>query len=157
MRVLAGLLGLGVALLLAAGCGGSGQVGFGSGASSRPAPTQLPPSTGVPPGGATQVPAARVDASGLPNGWPTTVWTTDGGRVVGLFGRAGGCTTVSANLASQEARRVVIRLAQTTTGNGPCSQVLSFPPLTVRLDAPLGGRTVALVVPRASHGPPPNK
>lgn len=158
MRRLAGIVGLGVVLLVTVGCGGSGPVGFGgeppSAPTNRPTPVELPPATTVPPAGAAAVPAAQVDASGLPGGWPTTVWTTEGGMVVGLFGRAGGCTSVAADLASQDAQRVVIRLVQTVTSEGPCPQLRYFPPLTVRLTDPLGDRRVALVLPRATPGPP---
>jgi hypothetical protein len=148
---------LGVALLLA---------GCGSGGSSDPGPTP-PPSvptvaTGAPPGGTSTPPVpadpltadppdgttaldpSRVDARGLPPGFPTLVWTR-GPRTLGVYGRAGGCTESNAAVVDQTADAVTVRVLQTTTSTGPCTRELRYPTLEVTLAADLGARRVVLV------------
>jgi hypothetical protein len=147
------------AVLLTAACGGT------SGPASPPPsgdgppttiPTQAPPAAtsgrpvpvpdplvAQPPAGGTTVPADRVDATGLPVGFPALVWTL-GPRTLGVYGRAGGCTEVRAELVEQTPEQVAVRVVQVSTGPGPCTRELRYPPLEVPLDADLGERRVVL-------------
>lgn len=152
-RVLAG------AALLAAlvGCGDQREgVGFGGAPdAARPSPPTAPPSipgNPVPPPGGTAIPAAQVDATALPDGHPRLVWTREDGRVVGVYGQEGGCSRVRADLLAQTATQIRIELVETIPTTGPCTMDLRFPSLSVRLDEPLGQRTVLLE--RRTVGPP---
>jgi hypothetical protein len=152
-------LGLGLLaaiVLLAAGCGSSDTPGTPPPAaapptiptaapptSNRPVPVTPDPLTATPPAGATALPADRVDTSGLPAGLPGLVWTR-GDREVGAYGRAGGCTDARLSVVEQGADRVVLRVEQFTTGPGPCTRELVYPPLEATLEAPLGERPVVL-------------
>lgn len=108
-------------------------------------PTPAPdPLTSAPPAGATALAAARVDATGLPAGFPTLVWSRDD-TTLGVYGRAGGCTEARAAVAEQGPEQVVVRVEQVTTSPGPCTRELLYPPLEVRLDAPLADRRVVLL------------
>ncbi|MHC1563122.1 hypothetical protein ACR9E3_29530 [Actinomycetospora sp. C-140] len=111
--------------------------------SNRPAPATPDPLVATPPAGATALAAERVDATALPVGLPTLVWTR-GDRVVGVYGRAGGCTDARVEVVEQGADRVVLRVVQFSTGPGPCTRELVYPPLEVTLDGPLGERPVVL-------------
>lgn len=106
-------------------------------------PADPDPLIAAPPAGTTVVPAARVDATAMPPGLPTLVWTR-GDRTVGVFGRGGGCTDARVEVVEQAADRVVLRVVQFTTGPGPCTRELVYPPLEVALDADLGTRPVVL-------------
>lgn len=150
---------LAAVVLLAAGCGGdpgapSGQdppapatppsIPTGAPAPShRPVPATPDPLVAAPPPGATALPPARVDASALPAGLPTLVWTR-GERTVGVYGRGGGCTDARLEIVDQGADRVVLRVEQFITGPGPCTRELVYPPLEVTLEAPLAQRPVVL-------------
>jgi hypothetical protein len=142
------------AVLLAAGCGGAGGGETGSGPSpsvptGAPGPANRPvsavpdPLVATPPAGATAVPAPRVDAAALPAGLPTLVWTR-GARTIGVYGRAGGCTAARLDLVEQGPDRVTLRVVQFSTGPGPCTRELVYPPLETVLADPLGQRTVVL-------------
>ncbi|MEJ2860314.1 hypothetical protein [Actinomycetospora flava] len=143
------------AVLLAAGCGQSGtpeppapgtSPTIPTGApppSNRPVPAEPDPLTAAPPAGATALPTGRVDASTLPGGLPRLVWTR-GADVVGVYGRAGGCTDARLTVVEQGAERVVLRVEQFSTGPGPCTRELVYPPLEATLQAPLGERPVVL-------------
>ncbi|MEJ2890705.1 hypothetical protein [Actinomycetospora aeridis] len=145
---------LAAAVLLAAGCGESGPPEPGPGVpptiptaapppSNRPVPAEPDPLTAAPPAGATALPTGRVDASALPAGLPTLVWTR-GDTVIGVYGRAGGCTDARLAVVDQDAERVVLRVEQFSTGPGPCTRELVYPPLEATLAAPLGERPVVL-------------
>ncbi|MGH3881836.1 MAG: hypothetical protein ACRDRC_00325 [Pseudonocardiaceae bacterium] len=136
------------------------QVGFGgdpqplapvSGASVAMARGETVPDWPDPPPGARALPSAQIDSSALPPGYPRLVWTQGDGRPVGLHGQEGGCTHVHADLREQTARLVRVALVEITSKSGPCTMDLRFPPLAVRLDAPLGDRTVVLE--RQTSGP----
>jgi hypothetical protein len=148
---------LGVALLVA-GCGGTPPppapgpgtpptVATGAPPAGTPAAPSTPapadPLTADPPDGTTALDAARVEARGLPPGFPTLVWTR-GARTLGVYGRAGGCTEASAQVVDQTAEAVTVRVVQTTTSTGPCTRELRYPPLEVTLAADLGTRRVVL-------------
>jgi hypothetical protein len=146
---------LGAALLLA-GCGGTSSPPPATGPSAPPTiatgappggtstpPVPVDPLVADPPEGTTALDASRVDASGLPPGFPTLVWTR-GPRTVGVYGRAGGCTEARAALVDQTPEAVTVRVLQTTTSTGPCTRELRYPPLEVTLAADLGQRRVVL-------------
>jgi hypothetical protein len=164
MRRLGLALGTGALLFAIAACGQNDEVGFGGAPPTTPEPTtqepslptEMPPQDGnpagfPPPAGTAQVAEVKVDASGLPEGYPRTVWTEGDGTTVGVYGQDGGCTEATAEATEQGAQRVVLKITETTTSTGPCTLELRFPPLTVKLDAPLGDRTVVLE--RAQVGP----
>lgn len=144
---------LGGAVLLAAlvGCADRQEgVGFGGAPDTAPPPSSSEPSpepipgNPTPPAGGTAVPARQVDAAALPDGHPRLVWTRDGGRTVGVYGQEGGCSSVRADLLEQSGTAVRIGLVETIPTTGPCTMDLRFPPVSVRLDEPLGERTVLL-------------
>ncbi|PVZ14296.1 hypothetical protein [Actinomycetospora cinnamomea] len=152
--VLAAVLTTGV--LLAAGCGGAGDepplpesstlptdAPPPGSPSNRPVPATPDPLVARPPAGATALPADRVDTSALPPGLPTLVWTRDD-RTIGAYGRGGGCTDARLEVVEQGPEGVVLRVVQFTTGPGPCTRELIYPPLEATLDAPLGNRGVVL-------------
>jgi hypothetical protein len=162
LQPLRGLCAVLLALACVA-CGGHEQIGFGGApppstpgdppTTATPAP--LPPGGGdplalQPPPGSIPVPAAQVDASALPPGYPTVVWTT-GGADLGVYGQAGGCVQAAAEATEQGPGRVAVRITETTTSTGPCTMEISYPPLAVALDAPLGQRSVVLT--RLQVGP----
>jgi len=161
-------LGIGAVLLACAACGGDEEIGFGgappatsdtpqatSGAppsAESPGPPLGDPVNPQPPPGATPVPASRVDASALPDGYPRVVWTVGDGSTIGAYGQAGGCIEATAEATEQTGQRVVMRITETTLSTGPCTMEISFPPLMVTLDAPLGDRTVVLTRRQAGPG-----
>lgn len=146
-------------MLLAAACGQREEVGFGGSPPAATSPSMehpvstspIPPvpapdpTNPAPPAGATPVPAARVDASALPEGYPRVAWTEGDGTTLGAYGVAsGGCVEVRAELAEQNAQRVVMRIIEHTTSTGPCTMEIRYLPVTVELAAPLGERAVIL-------------
>jgi len=148
-----------IALLLVVACGKQEEVGFGGApattadpsgpvpSSADPVPPVLAPDPAGPPAppGATPVPAPRIDASALPEGYPRVAWTEGDGSTVGAFGVANsGCVEVSGELAEQNPQRVVLRVVEHTTSPGPCTMEIRFEPVTAQLAAPLGERTVVL-------------
>ena len=159
MRRLRLALAFGALLLACAACGQNDEIGFGG---APPTTSAELPSTGpaeslppgpppdgnpmnpTPPAGGIAVAQAKVDAAALPEGYPRVVWTEGDGSTIGAYGQAGGCTEASAQVIEQNAQRVVMRITETTTSSGPCTMELRFPPLTVKLDAPLADRTVVL-------------
>lgn len=143
--------------LFALACGQQEEVGFGGTppTTDRPSPppastdplppVQVDPMNPQPPPGAQAVPASKVDASALPEGYPKVAWTTGGGRAVGAYGMAsGGCVEVDGELAEQNPQRVVLRLVERTTSPGPCTMEIRYVPVSVELAEPLGERTVVL-------------
>ncbi len=98
----------------------------------------------APPPGGTAVPAAQVDASALPEGYPRLVWIQGDGRTVGAYGQEGGCTQVHSELREQTPQLVRITFVEVTMSPGPCTMDLRFRPLTRQLEAPLGERSVVL-------------
>jgi hypothetical protein len=153
-------------LLVLAGCGPSGTPGAaptgapsggtmpstppstapgtGPGGPAVPAPTGVPSPTGAPPVGGSPVPAARVDASGLPPAERASVWTADGGRTVGMQEEQTGCTTLRLDVVDQSAQQVRLVLVSTTTTHQFCPHYVRQVSVTAGLAAPLGDRTVVL-------------
>lgn len=158
MRRLGATVAAAAIVLLAAACGQQEEVGFGGSppttgtsddvpVSTRPIPSgEMPdPMNPAPPPGAQAVPAPKVDASALPEGYPRVVWTEGDGRAIGAYGVAsGGCVEVRGEVAEQNAQRVVLRIIEHTTSTGPCTMEIRYPPVTVKLAEPLGDRTVVL-------------
>lgn len=157
------LVGAGALLTLAAACGGqAGGAAAGSGGSLSvasltagsvhqtmiPAPSNpsRPAMPGIHlPAGSVPVAGTKVDASGLPGGFPREVWTENGGTTLGLYGEEGGCSTASATVAAQTGSQVVVHLVQQEPGGGKaCPMYLRYKPMTVTLAQPLGDRTVVL-------------
>jgi hypothetical protein len=71
------------------------------------------------------------------------VWTRDD-HTIGAYGRGGGCTDARLEIVEQGPERVVLRVVQFSTGPGPCTRELIYPPLEATLDGPLGERPVVL-------------
>ena len=147
MRRLGPLLAVAALALVVAGCaaqvqpGGPPSVG---GLTTASVPVSSP--SGVaPPAGAVPVAGAKVDASALPAGYPRLVWTEGNGGVVGFFAEQGACTTVSASVVAQTGSTVTVRLViSEPASTKPCPQYLRNKEMTVKLDRPLGGRTVIM-------------
>lgn len=159
MRRLGLVLSAGALLLVSVACGANNEeIGFGGQPSQLPESAeqrppdmpepQLPPGTGAahpaPPVGSIRVADSRVDSSALPPGYPNVVWTESDGLMVGAFGQAGGCVEATGSVTEQSAQRVVFLITETTTSTGMCTMDIRYPPLAVKLDAPLGERTVVL-------------
>lgn len=108
--------------------------------------------------GVTQVPAAQVDASALPEYYEHRgeVWVYDDGYSLAMFAAASsGCTDAEAVVVDQSADRVKITmrpLDQQPGGRpdngGVCTAVMTPRPVTVKLDQPLGDRMVYLGIGR---------
>lgn len=131
------------------------HVGFGGYPSAAPQSSTThttipPPAGGVrrtwsgPPRGGSTVPAAQIDSTALPEGYPRLVWTENDGRTVGATGQEGGCARVHSELREQSSQRIRIAFVEVTTSPGPCTMDLRYRPLTVRLDVPLAERVVVL-------------
>jgi len=146
-------------MLLVAGCANTqSQVGAGSGGTDPQLSVSAPPSSTAPsapdiapgeppPNGGTQVPLTKVDAAALPEQYPVSVWTEGDGAVIGVIGQEGGCSKVTAQVAEQSATSVHVELVETLPAEQQmCTMDIRFPPLTAKLDAPLGERTVVLTV-----------
>lgn len=155
MRRLGLVLSASALLLVCVACGKNEEIGFG-GQPQGPAETTeqsedvTAPEPGFdaskpqPPAGGTEVAEAKVDTSALPEGYPNLVWTEAAGAVVGAYGQAGGCIEATGSVTEQTGQRVVFVVTETTTSTGMCTMDIRYPPLTVKLDAPLGDRTVVL-------------
>lgn len=122
--------------------------------SSAPAPPTA--ATGVPKG-AAQVPAAQVDASALPSYYQHRgeVWVYDGGYSLRTYAMAtSGCTDAEAVVVDQSAAavRIMLRPLPQPQGGRPdgqmCTESLQPRPVTVKLTAPLGDRTIHLAAGR---------
>jgi hypothetical protein len=91
------------------------------------------------------VPASRIDASALPEGYPQEVYTGNGGTVLSIKAQEGGCGHAFAQRAQESARQVVVTLSETPAEPGEvCTMDIRNPVVTVPLKAPLGERTVVL-------------
>ncbi|MET1072679.1 MAG: hypothetical protein ABWY11_08545 [Umezawaea sp.] len=132
------------------------DAGSGSGepqlsVSSSPAPTSTSDDPGIavgepPPNGGVAVPPEKIDAAALPDQYPKQVWTESEGAVIGVIGQEGGCSKVTAEVAEQSATTVRLVLVETMpSAQQMCTMDIRFPPLTAKLDAPLGDRTVVLL------------
>ncbi|QQQ77972.1 hypothetical protein IOD16_05640 [Saccharothrix sp. 6-C] len=154
MRSLGTAIGAGVLLVVLAACATSTPVGPGAGgptlttevSSETPATTPGEPEfeSPVPPNG-KEVPKERIDAAAIPEGTPTTTWTEGDGSVLGVIAQEAGCGKASVEIAEQNAQVVKVVLVETTPLDQPvCTMDIRYPPLTAKLDAPLGDRKVVL-------------
>ncbi|MFI9006214.1 hypothetical protein ACIGNX_03140 [Actinosynnema sp. NPDC053489] len=152
MRSLGTAVGAGVLLVVLAACATSTPVGAGNGGptlttSAAPASSSAEQpefESPVPPGG-KEVPAERLDASAVPEGTPTTTWTEGDGSVLGVIAQEAGCGKASVEVAEQNAQAVTVVLVETTPlDQQVCTMDIRYPPLTAKLDAPLGDRKVVL-------------
>lgn len=94
----------------------------------------------------TPVPKEKVDATSLSETFRTEAYVFNDGRDVEVFGVGGGCKEARAEVTAQSAEAVQVTLV-TITKQKPgmiCTQEIRQVPLTVRLDAPLGGRRLVL-------------
>lgn len=148
MRRLHTTVGAGVLLIAMTACAEKQpEVGFG-GQPPAPPPAKEAPSKPVEPKPVEQrkpVPKQAVEASALPQGYPTEVWTQNGGRVVVATGQEGGCSNVHAEVAEQNGKKVkIVFVEETPKPSGVCTMDLRYPPVTAKLEKPLGDRTVVL-------------
>ncbi|MFD1146256.1 hypothetical protein [Saccharothrix hoggarensis] len=151
MRSLGTALGAGVLLVVLAACATSTPVGPGDSGptlTTSAEPTSPSPEpefeSPVPPGG-KEVPKGRLDATNVPEGTPTTVWTEGDGATLGVIAQEGGCGKASVEIAEQNAQVVKVVLVETTPADEQvCTMDIRYPPLTAKLDAPLGDRQVVL-------------
>ncbi|GAA4614245.1 hypothetical protein GCM10023108_18110 [Saccharopolyspora hordei] len=135
-------MGAGALLLALAACAQqpNDEVGFGGQPPAPPGPVEPKPETER-----TPVAESQLDTSALPKSYPTKVWTQDGGTVVVATGQEGGCSTVHAEAAEQTADHVkVVLVEETPDPPGICTMDLRYPPVAVRLDAPVEGRKIVL-------------
>ncbi|WP_103351736.1 hypothetical protein [Amycolatopsis sp. CA-128772] len=164
------MVGTGAFLLLATACAGpdlpTSQPAAGgvstapTGSVSTPASPSVPPSPGDPvvpqpnppgkprltvPEGSTPVPAAKIDATALPAGFPHEVWTSNGGTILDIRAQEGGCGHALGEAAEQTAGHVVVNLSETKAQTGQmCTMDIRYPVISVALAAPLDQRTVVL-------------
>ncbi|WP_245975553.1 hypothetical protein [Amycolatopsis palatopharyngis] len=118
----------------------------------EPMPAPQPPNApGEPvqvPDGAEQddlLPGKQIDGSALPEAYPQDVATSADGRKLLIVAQEGGCGQVSAELAEQSARQVVVNLVETEPAEKvACTMDIRFETVSVVLDEPLGERTVVL-------------
>lgn len=116
-------------------------------------PVTIGPNGPVVPAGVTEVPAAQVDASALPNYFEfgDKVWQFDEGRSLQLFAAASSsCTDAEAVVVDQspDSVKIIVRPLDQPQGGRPddgvCTMVMTPKPVTVTLDEPLGDRRVLL-------------
>lgn len=147
-------IGIVAVAALAVGCAGRPPASAGSPPSVITAPTTTvtAPASGpdLPnvhlPAGSVPVAGSKVDARGLPPGYPRLVWTEGNGSVIGFFAEQGACSTVGASVIAQTGSAVTVRLLQqqpASTKPCPANYILNKE-MTVNLAQPLGGRTVIM-------------
>lgn len=97
------------------------------------------------PGAGTAIPAEKIDAAKLPEGFPKKVGMVSDGKVLSIGAQEGGCGKASLEVKEQGADKVVVNIVETEPGgNVACTMDIRYPTLTVELDQPLGERTVVL-------------
>jgi hypothetical protein len=140
---------MGVLLLAVAACAHQQPaIGFGG----QPPPPPPTPATPEPVDQRMPVPDSEVDFSKLPQGYPHTVWTQDGGTVVVVTVAQGGCGKDQAEAADQTGQQVTIAVISLAHKPGLCPMYLQYVPQAVRLAAPLNQRKIVLE-PRAVSMP----
>jgi hypothetical protein len=116
-------------------------------------PVTIGPNGPVVPQGVTEVPAAQVDSSALPDyfEYGDKVWSFDDGFSLQLFAAASsGCSDAEAVLADQSADtvKILVRPMDGPLGGRPddemCTTVMTPKPVVVTLDTPLRDRTILL-------------
>lgn len=129
------VVGLAAVIAPLAGCAGQG-------AQDSPAP---PPPAGARAGaGPSAVPPARIDGTALPQGYPREVAVANGRDLI-ITAQESGCVRVAARVARQDSGSVTVRLVHSQPEEAAmCTRDIRYPAVTVRLDEPLGERTVVL-------------
>ncbi|WP_053738499.1 hypothetical protein [Nocardia sp. NRRL S-836] len=127
---------------------GTSTPGSGSNAPSSPVqpPVSISQEPPVVPPNVTPVPKEKVDSTSLSDTFRTEAFVFNDGRDVEVFGVGGGCKEARAEVTAQSAEVVQVTLV-TITKQPPgtiCTQEIRQVPLTVHLDAPLGGRRLVL-------------
>lgn len=151
MRSLGTVIGAGALLLLTACASTQPSVAPGnSGPTLTTAPSTTAPSSEpgfdspVPPG-AKEVPKEKVDAAAVPEDRPRTVWTEGDGSTIGLIAQEAGCGKATMEVTEQGPQVVRVVMVETTPKDAQvCTMDIRYPPLTAKLDAPLGERSVVL-------------
>lgn len=96
-------------------------------------------------GSLRDVPAAQVDSSRLPAGYPAHVQLDDNGAVLTVQGAEGGCERSGAEATAQDETSVHVLLTRNLVDtNRACTKDLRLTRLTVQLDKPLADRKVVL-------------
>ncbi|MEV6645409.1 hypothetical protein [Amycolatopsis sp. NPDC051371] len=164
MRTTVKLLGTGLLLLAATACG-AGQSGAGAPAASSsetsaspslspvssspaapPPPSQTVgrPTQGIAPGDDV-IAETQVDARGVPEGYPRSLFRATDGRTLILQAEEGGCRRISARVGDQTAQQVVVLMTVTAPQKGQmCPDYIKETRIPLALAAPLGSRTVVL-------------
>lgn len=144
MRRLHTAVGAGVLLLAVTACADE-QPDIGFGGQPDVPPEASGPVEPKPEAEREPVPATAIKDARDSGGKPPQVWTQDGGSVVVTIGEEGGCSSVHAEVAEQNDKKVkVVLVEETPEPTGICTMDLRYPPVAVRLDAPLDQRTVVL-------------
>lgn len=153
MRSLGTAVGAGALLVALVGCASSSPTPVGaeggptlttSASPTKSAPEEPGFESPVPPGG-VEVPEERVDASAVPEDTPKVVWTEGDGSTLGVLAQEGGCGKASVEIAAQGPDTVEVVLVETTPADQQvCTMDIRYPPLTAKLEAPLGEREVVL-------------
>jgi len=157
MRNTAKIVSAGAVLFAITACGSPQAAttpGSGGGSLETSAP-QAEPGAGqtavpgrppqMPPEGSAALPAAQLDAKGLPSGFPQEVYRGRNEDVVYVKAEEGGCGRAVATPVEQNAERVIITLTEDPGAPGQmCTMDIRYPVVAVKLDAPLGDRTVVL-------------
>ncbi|WP_020645041.1 hypothetical protein [Amycolatopsis balhimycina] len=172
MRTTVKLLGTGLLLLTVTACaantGAGAPAASGPGAgtsltgSSAPPTSPTVPGTVIPPAGPppsqtvgrpTQgiapgddvVAETQVDARGLPEGYPRSLFRSIDGRTLTLQAEEGGCRRVSARVGDQAAQQVVVLVTVTSAPKGQmCPDYIKEIRIPLPLSESLGTRTVVL-------------
>jgi hypothetical protein len=166
MRTTVKLLGTGLLLLTVTACaantgaGAPAASGPGSSVTSSPAPSTSPtvtPTVGPPPsqtvGRPTQgiapgddvVAETQVDARGLPEGYPRSLFRSVDGRTLTLQAEEGGCRRISAHVGDQTAQQVVVLVTVTSAPKGQmCPDYIKEIRIPLPLSESLGTRKVVL-------------
>lgn len=155
MKRLLTVAGAGVLLALGGACAGpqhdTVQPGGAPPALTTEPPPSGPPNSGsgesdqVPPGGSQPVVNEKMDTAGLPEGYPTKVWTQGDGKSVGLVTQEGGCGKAGVEIAEQSAATVTLLVFEAVPAKPKmCTMDLRYPYMSVNLDQPLGERTLVL-------------
>jgi hypothetical protein len=172
MRTTVKLLGTGLLLLTVTACaantgaGAPAASGTGPGtsvsgpqtpSSSPSVPPTVTPTVGPPPsqtvGRPTQgiapgddvVAETQVDARGLPEGYPRSLFRSVDGRTLTLQAEEGGCRRISAHVGDQTAQQVVVLVTVTSAPKGQmCPDYIKEIRIPLPLSESLGTRKVVL-------------
>jgi hypothetical protein len=152
------LLGTGLLLLTLTACGAANTAApAGSSTGPETPTTSSVPSVAPPPsqtvGRPTQgiapgddvIAETQVDARGVPEGYPRSLFRATDGRTLTLQAEEGGCRRISARVGDQTAQQVVVLVTVTAPQKGQmCPDYIKEIRIPLALAAPLGSRTVVL-------------